>query len=248
MDCIWSFIFTTLKTAEEIIKPGRDQQQSTQRNYIILFNIAQTEKLTIIITLKDLENKLEKVEIKGRIETIQTTVLLKSARILRRVLEIWGDLLSPRLQLKLVGNTSSSTNNKDDDTTPPPKFSASYIFLTKMSVKAQLQLQSTWIYGDLYDWLVYYDRVIVPFKVTLEDTKFYIFISALPPKIVTKQRVKYFQKYKRLKELEVPSYEQTKLMKTAMITGHPSVYLMEMLLIANHIGISEKTLRHCLYN
>ncbi len=36
---------------------------------------------------KDLENRLKELKIRGRIETIQTTTLLKSARIIRRVLE-----------------------------------------------------------------------------------------------------------------------------------------------------------------
>ena len=36
---------------------------------------------------KGLIKGLEDLEIKGRVETIQTTVLLRSARILRRVLE-----------------------------------------------------------------------------------------------------------------------------------------------------------------
>ena len=43
------------------------------------------------------------VEIRGRGKTIQTTALLKSARILRRVLETRGDLLS----LKLLWETIS---------------------------------------------------------------------------------------------------------------------------------------------
>ena len=34
------------------------------------------------------------MDIRGGIETIQTTALLKSARILRKVLETWEDLLS----------------------------------------------------------------------------------------------------------------------------------------------------------
>ena len=42
------------------------------------------------------------LQIKGRVETIRTTVLLRSARILRRVLKIWGDLLSLKLQLKAI--------------------------------------------------------------------------------------------------------------------------------------------------
>ena len=41
-----------------------------------------------------LEKKQEELEIRRRIETIQTMALLRSARILRCVLETWGDLLS----------------------------------------------------------------------------------------------------------------------------------------------------------
>ena len=48
--------------------------------------------------LKDLED----LEVGGRVETIQTTALLKMARILRRVLETWGDLLSLKLQWKTI--------------------------------------------------------------------------------------------------------------------------------------------------
>ena len=44
----------------------------------------------------------EDLEIRGRVETIQTTVLLRSARIPRRVLETWRDLLSLKLQCKTI--------------------------------------------------------------------------------------------------------------------------------------------------
>ena len=43
---------------------------------------------------KGLLKGLEDLEVGGRVETIQTTALLKTARILRGVLETWGDLLS----------------------------------------------------------------------------------------------------------------------------------------------------------
>ena len=46
---------------------------------------------------------LEDLEVGGRVETIQTTALLRTARIQRRVLETWGDLLSLRLQWKAIG-------------------------------------------------------------------------------------------------------------------------------------------------
>ena len=47
---------------------------------------------------KGLINGLEDMEITGQAETIQIHALLRSARILRRVLETRGDLLSLKLQ------------------------------------------------------------------------------------------------------------------------------------------------------
>ena len=43
---------------------------------------------------------LEDLEIGGRVETIQTTTLLRMARILKRILEIWGELLSLKQPVK----------------------------------------------------------------------------------------------------------------------------------------------------
>ena len=45
--------------------------------------------------------RLEDLEIRGHVETIQTT-LLRSARILRRVLETCADLLSLKLQWEAI--------------------------------------------------------------------------------------------------------------------------------------------------
>ena len=45
---------------------------------------------------------LEDLEVGGGVETIQTTALLKTAKILRRVLETWGHLLSLKLQWKTI--------------------------------------------------------------------------------------------------------------------------------------------------
>ena len=47
---------------------------------------------------KGLIKGLEDLKISGRVETIQTTILLKSARISRRVQETRGDLLPLKLQ------------------------------------------------------------------------------------------------------------------------------------------------------
>ena len=52
---------------------------------------------------KGLLKGLEDLEIKGQVETIQTTAFLRTARILRRVLETWGDLLSLKLQWQTIG-------------------------------------------------------------------------------------------------------------------------------------------------
>ena len=43
---------------------------------------------------KGLVKEGKDIEIRGQVETINTTALLRSARILRRVQETWGDLLS----------------------------------------------------------------------------------------------------------------------------------------------------------
>ena len=44
---------------------------------------------------------MEDFEIKGRVETIQTTALLRSVRILRRIMQSW-DLLSLKFQWKTL--------------------------------------------------------------------------------------------------------------------------------------------------
>ena len=51
---------------------------------------------------KGLVQGLEDLEITGRVKTIQTTALLRSARILGRVLETWGDLQSLKLPWKTI--------------------------------------------------------------------------------------------------------------------------------------------------
>ena len=51
---------------------------------------------------KGLLKGLEDLEVGRRVETIQTTALLTTARILKSVLETWGDLLSLKLQWKTI--------------------------------------------------------------------------------------------------------------------------------------------------
>ena len=51
---------------------------------------------------KGLLKGLEDLKVSGRVETMQMTALLRTARILKRVLETWGDLLSLKLQWKTI--------------------------------------------------------------------------------------------------------------------------------------------------
>ena len=51
---------------------------------------------------KELLKGLEDLEVGSRVETMRTTALLRSARILRRFLETGGDLLSLKLQRKTI--------------------------------------------------------------------------------------------------------------------------------------------------
>ena len=60
---------------------------------------------------KGLLKGLEDLEVGGRVETTQTTALLKTARILRRVLETWGDLLSLNHQWKTISSRWCKKNS-----------------------------------------------------------------------------------------------------------------------------------------
>ena len=51
---------------------------------------------------KGLPQGQEDLEITGWVETIQTTAMLRSARILRRVRETWEDLLTLKLHWEII--------------------------------------------------------------------------------------------------------------------------------------------------
>ena len=66
---------------------------------------------------KGLLKGLKDLDVGGRVETIQTTAFFRTARILRRVLETWGYLLSLRLQWKTTSqhwceNSKGVDNNR----------------------------------------------------------------------------------------------------------------------------------------
>ena len=84
----------------------RDKYLNLARELKKLWNM----KVTIIPSVigafgtvtKGLLKGLEDLEVGGRVETIQKAALLKTAKILRRVLETWGDLQSLNLQWKTL--------------------------------------------------------------------------------------------------------------------------------------------------
>ena len=85
---------------------NKDKYLNLDRELKKLWNMKVTIVPVVIGALgtitKGLLKGLEDLEVGGRVETIQTTELLRTARILRRVLETWGELLSLKLQWKTI--------------------------------------------------------------------------------------------------------------------------------------------------
>ena len=79
-----------------------DLARELKKLWIMKVTIVPIVTGTLGTITKGLLKGLEDSEVVGRVETIQTTALLKTARILRLVLETWGDLLSLRLQWKTI--------------------------------------------------------------------------------------------------------------------------------------------------
>ena len=85
---------------------NKDQYLDLAREWKKLWNMKVTIVLIAIgafgTITKGLLKGLEGLEVGGRIETIQMAALLRTARIMRRVLETWGDLLSLKLQWETI--------------------------------------------------------------------------------------------------------------------------------------------------
>ena len=84
----------------------KDKYCDLARELKILRNKKVTIEQIVIgafgIIIKGLLKGLEDLEVGGRVETIQTTALPRTAKILRRVLETWRDLLSLKFQSKTI--------------------------------------------------------------------------------------------------------------------------------------------------
>ena len=76
----------------------RDQYLDLARKLRKIWNLRVTVIPIVICTLATVPKGLKELEIRGRIESIQTTTLIRPVRIMRRARETWGDLLSLRLQ------------------------------------------------------------------------------------------------------------------------------------------------------
>ena len=84
---------------EESEKKGKsfDFTRELKKPWNMKVTVIWIEINSLDIVTKGFVQGLEDLEIRGWVETIQTIALLKSARILRRVLETWEDLLSLKL-------------------------------------------------------------------------------------------------------------------------------------------------------
>ena len=102
----------------------RDKYLDLARELKKLWNMKVTIIPIVIVAFgtvtKGLLKGLGDIEVGDQVETIQTTALLKTARILRRVLETRGDLLSLNSpvkgrQFKLMWKTLMNNNDNNND-------------------------------------------------------------------------------------------------------------------------------------
>ena len=90
-----------LKESEKRDK-SQDLARELKKRWNMKVMVTLNEIGAFVTVPKGLIKELEDLEMRGPVETIQTTALLRSARILSRVLESWWDLLSLRLQWKTI--------------------------------------------------------------------------------------------------------------------------------------------------
>ena len=124
---------------------------------------------------KWLLKELEDLEVGWREETIQTTALLGTARILRRVLETWGDLLSLKLQWKPSAKTDvKNSQGVNDNYNFNCKSKEDFLVAGKCNLKN-----------------VVYQATIFP-KVNVKDKNFYIRISSVRWKLGKNNHIHFF--------------------------------------------------------
>ena len=87
-----------------------------QENWKKLWNMQVTIIIIVIgafgTVTKGLLKGLEDLEVGGRVETVQTTALLRTARILRRALDTWGTCCHSDSSEKSSANADVKSSNK----------------------------------------------------------------------------------------------------------------------------------------
>ena len=86
----------------KIKREKRNKYVDLTRELKNLWNMKVIVIPIVIGALGTIPKGLEEWEIRGQVEKIQTTALLRSARILRRVLQTWGDFLSLKFQRETI--------------------------------------------------------------------------------------------------------------------------------------------------
>ena len=71
----------------QVFRPCQRTEKGTEHDLMLKLNVDGA----LVIFFKSLTKELEELKIGGRAETIQTTVLMRSTRILRRILKTLGD-------------------------------------------------------------------------------------------------------------------------------------------------------------
>ena len=88
------------KKNRQILEPCR--RTKTNKLWYMLETVISFVVVALGTVPNGFKRGLEELEIEGKIDPLQTRALLKSARILRRVLETWGDLSSLKLLWKTI--------------------------------------------------------------------------------------------------------------------------------------------------
>ena len=96
--------------ADHSVKLKENEKKDKCLNFVMELKNLGKLKITVVPIVigtlawvtKELIQGLEDLEIRTRVDTIQTKTFMRSATIRRRVLETWGDLLSLKLKWETI--------------------------------------------------------------------------------------------------------------------------------------------------
>ena len=101
-------------------------------------------------------------------------------------------------------------------------------------------------------WFAICEAQFILRNINTSPTKFYHILSHLPPEVISKLSPTVIESkdYDILKTTITNSYEKTKpelfakLMNETIVTGRPSMFLQEIMALANKVGVGEDLVRH----